>query len=72
METVVLPKKLFVEARECGSRIINAQRNVIDKKMRLDRALSNCANLSLTKTNLVPEVFVAASKSNIFKLSPNS
>ena len=39
--------------------------------IKLDSALSNNANLSLTKTNREPVVFVAKSKSNISKSSPN-
>ena len=37
-----------------------------------DKALSNKASLSLTKTNLEPVVLVARSKSSIFRDSPNS
>ena len=40
--------------------------------MKLDRALSNNASLSLTNTKREPVVLVAKSKSSIFKLLPNS
>ena len=40
--------------------------------IKFDKALSSKANLFLTKTNLEPVVFVARSKSNIFKFSPSS
>ena len=40
--------------------------------IKFDNALSNKANLFLTKTNLDPVVFVARSKSSISRFSPRS
>ena len=47
-------------------------RKLIQEKEKLEIALSNDANLSLTKTNLDPVVFVARSKSSMPKFSPSS
>ena len=51
-----------------GSRFVFVK----NKLALLERALSNNANLFLTKTNLAPVVFVAKSKSSIPNFSPNS